>query len=77
MTGPNAPSEYGGHPGLIQPEPHQLTAAEAARLERAVDPGSEDDSIEAARERGGMALGGRSSQRPADGGPVPGGSAPV
>lgn len=34
-------SEFGGQPGLIQPLPHELTAAERARLQRAVDPDPE------------------------------------
>lgn len=45
------PSEFGGYPGTIQPEPHKLTAAEQARLERRVDPADPADSVEAARER--------------------------
>lgn len=45
------PSEMGGYPGTIQPEPHQLTAAEEARLMRRVNPADPGDSIEAARER--------------------------
>jgi hypothetical protein len=45
------PSEYGGYPGSIQPEPHQLTAAEEARLMRRVNPADAGDSIEKARER--------------------------
>jgi hypothetical protein len=45
------PSEYGGYPGPIQPEPHQLTAAEEARLMRRVNPTDPGDSVEAARER--------------------------
>lgn len=28
------PSEFGGVPGVVQPEPHELTPAEEARLER-------------------------------------------
>ena len=31
-------SEFGGHEGRIQPLPHDLTAREQARLERATDP---------------------------------------
>lgn len=45
------PSEYGGYPGTIQPEPHQFTTEEEARLMRRVDPADPTDSIEAARER--------------------------
>lgn len=45
------PSEYGGDPGTIQPEPHPLSAIEEARLMRRVNPADATDSIEAARER--------------------------
>lgn len=45
------PSEFGGYPGTIQPEPHPLTAIERARLERRVDPADASDSVEAARVR--------------------------
>ena len=45
------PSEFGGYPGTIQPEPHKLTSIEQARLERRVDPADAGDSVEAARER--------------------------
>jgi hypothetical protein len=45
------PSEFGGYPGTIQPEPHKLTAIEQARLERRVNPADAGDSVEAARER--------------------------
>jgi hypothetical protein len=44
-------SEFGGVPGNVQPEPHQLTTEEQARLERRVISYREDDSVEAARER--------------------------
>lgn len=44
-------SEFGGVPGTIPPEPHQLTNIEQARLERRVDPADAGDSVEAARER--------------------------
>lgn len=50
MTSPN-PSEFGGYPGTIQPDPHTLTAAEQARLERKTNPADPGDSVEAARER--------------------------
>ena len=50
MTSPN-PSEFGGHPGTIQPEPHPLTNAEQARLERRVDPADATDDVDAARGR--------------------------
>jgi hypothetical protein len=46
-----AASEFGGDPGSIQPEPHQLTSVERARLERRVHSWDEGDSVEAARER--------------------------
>jgi hypothetical protein len=45
------PSEFGGYSGTIQPEPHQLTSIEEARLERRVRPDDPADSVEAARER--------------------------
>ncbi len=44
-------SEFGGFPGTIQPEPHTLTAAEMARLERRVDPADPGDNVEMARVR--------------------------
>jgi len=47
----NQPSEFGGYPGTIQPEPHKLTSVEEARLARRVDSASAEDNIEAARER--------------------------
>jgi hypothetical protein len=72
MATDNDPGEFGGYPGLIQPEPHPLTGIEEARLMRSLDPADGDDNLEAARERGGAQRGGRSSQR--TGGPVPGGS---
>ena len=50
---PNEPSEYGGYPGLTQPEPHEWTAAERARLERKVNPVDPSDTEEAARIREG------------------------
>lgn len=55
-------SEFGGSAGLVQPEPHQPTSVEQARLERMVDPADANDSVEAARLRG-TQEGGRSSQR--------------
>jgi hypothetical protein len=58
------PSEYGGYPGTIQPEPHKLTSIEEARLMRRVNPTDPGDSIEAARQRevsGEPDPGGRSS----------------
>lgn len=71
----DGPGEYGGQPGPIQPEPHALTAIEEARVMRAVDPGDLNDSVEAARLRGGAQKGGRSAEH--GGGPVPGGSVEV
>lgn len=50
---PTDESEFGGAPGLIQPPPHKLTAAEEARLMRKVNPADAEDSIEAARAREG------------------------
>jgi hypothetical protein len=47
----DTPSEFGGAPGLVQPEPHTLTSVEQARLERQTNPASTSDSVEAARER--------------------------
>lgn len=47
----SSPSEFGGNPGTIQPAPHELTAAEQARLERRTDPADPSDTVEAARER--------------------------
>ena len=51
MTQADAPSEFGGYPGLVQPEPHQLNSVEQARLERALEPADPDDSVEADRAR--------------------------
>ncbi len=45
------PSEFGGYPGTIQPEPHPLTAAERARLERRVKSDDAGDTVDAARVR--------------------------
>jgi len=54
MTAPsNEPSEFGGHPGPIQPPPHELTNAELARLERKTDSTDPSDTVEAARLREG------------------------
>ena len=47
----NAPSEFGGHPGVTQPEPHKLTNVEQLRLERKTNPADPSDSVEAARAR--------------------------
>lgn len=53
----NEPSEFGGYPGEIQPPPHELTAAEQARMERRIPQEREDLSVEdATKER--MATGG-------------------
>lgn len=57
MTVEREPSEFGGHPGLVQPPPHQLTNVEQLRLERALNPADPDDNIEAAMEREGDVLG--------------------
>jgi hypothetical protein len=51
MVGTNESSEFGGDPGLIQPEPHQLTPREQAMLERQLNPADPDDSVSAARAR--------------------------
>lgn len=45
--------EFGGDPGLIQPEPHKLEPFEEARIMRAQDPSDPSDGPEAARQRGG------------------------
>lgn len=50
------PSEFGGYPGLIQPEPHQLTNVEQLRLERQLDPADPGDNVDAARVREGDVL---------------------
>lgn len=47
----NQPSEFGGYPGTIQPEPHPLSSIEEARLMRRVDPADPGDNIDAARDR--------------------------
>lgn len=51
MTQANQPSEFGGYAGTIQPEPHELTPAEEARLLRKMDPSSTSDTLDAARKR--------------------------
>lgn len=43
------PSEFGGVPGEVQPPPHELESSEQAKLERRVNPGSVNDSVEAQR----------------------------
>lgn len=53
---PKDESEFGGAPGLIQPPPHKLTAAEQARLERAMNPADAEDSVDAVRARQGDRL---------------------
>lgn len=40
-------TEFGGQPGLIQPLPHELTAKERARLQRAIDPDPEREDLPA------------------------------
>lgn len=44
-------SEFGGVGGTIQPEPHELSSVEQARLERRVNPADATDNVEAARQR--------------------------
>lgn len=57
MTSPNSQdSEFDWAGGPIAPPPHELTAAEQARLERRLDPADPDDTIEAARLREGSRL---------------------
>lgn len=51
MTQADPPSEFGGYAGTIQPEPHELTAAERARLERKTNPADPSDTVDAARKR--------------------------
>lgn len=53
---PKDESEFGGAPGLVQPAPHKLTAAEQARLERAVNPADPTDTVDAVRARQGDRL---------------------
>lgn len=53
MTSPKQDSEFGGAPGPIQPPPHELTAAEQARLIRRLSTTDASDTIEAARAREG------------------------
>ena len=38
-------SEFGGHAGLIQPAPHVVVGAEAAMLERMVNPDDDQDTV--------------------------------
>jgi hypothetical protein len=45
------PSEYGGYAGSIQPEPHELTSIEKARLIRRTNPSDASDTVDAARDR--------------------------
>lgn len=47
------PSEFGGVPGLVAPQPHdvQISAYEQARLQRAVDPADATDTPELALAR--------------------------
>lgn len=53
------PSEFGGFPGVIQPDPHPLEPHEEAMVMRWVDPDDIDgmgaeEVLEAARERWGQ-----------------------
>lgn len=41
-------TEFGGVPGRVHPEPHELTAAEEMRLERAANPADPADTGEGA-----------------------------
>jgi hypothetical protein len=47
------PSEFGGVPGLVAPQPHDISSSayEQARLQRAVDPADSTDSVELALAR--------------------------
>lgn len=49
-------SEFDWAGGPIAPPPHELTAAEQARLERRLDPSDPTDTIDAARLREGSRL---------------------
>lgn len=48
MTYPRGGSEYGGFPGLIQPEPHDIrtSAAEQLMLAQMTDPADVESSVE-------------------------------
>lgn len=48
MTYPRGGTEYGGYPGLIQPEPHSVEddAAEQLMLAQLTDPADQESSIE-------------------------------
>lgn len=48
MTYPRGGTEYGGYPGFIQPEPHdiRMNAGEQLALEHLTDPADEKSSVE-------------------------------
>jgi hypothetical protein len=48
MTYPRGGSEYGGFPGLVQPEPHDISkdATEQLQLMHLTDPADPESSIE-------------------------------
>lgn len=48
MTYPRGGSEYGGYPGLVQPEPHDITtdAGEQLMLAYLTDPADPSSSVE-------------------------------
>ena len=45
----NRPSEFGGHPGLLQPSPHVPTEAENMRMLYQTDESNEDSQIDPSR----------------------------
>lgn len=49
MTYPRGGSEYGGYPGLVQPEPHQIAddVTEMLTLAYLTDPADASSSVEA------------------------------
>lgn len=49
---PKGGTEYGGYPGLIQPEPHDITssASEQLMLAQLTDPADETSSVESVAE---------------------------
>lgn len=48
MTYPKGGAEYGGYPGLIQPEPHEITSSATEQLMLAYlsDPADAESSVE-------------------------------